>query len=53
MGSEMCIRDRLEQLIDGIEVRVWNKGNASIAAPDNMLEEIQSQCDAVIAAYGH
>ena len=43
----------LEQLIDGIEVHVWNKGNASIAAPDNMLEEIQSQCDAVIAAYGH
>ena len=43
----------LEKLIDGIEVRVWNKGNASIAAPDAMLDEIQSQCDAVIAAYGH
>ena len=47
------IGTELEQLIDGIEVRVWNKGNASIAAPDTMLEEIQSQCDAVIAAYGH
>ena len=47
------IGTELEQFIDGIEVRVWNKGNASIAAPDNMLEEIQSQCDAVIAAYGH
>jgi hypothetical protein len=43
----------LERLIDGIEVRVWNKGNASIAAPDSMLDEIQVQCDAVIAAYGH
>ena len=43
----------LERLIDGIEVRVWNKGNASIAAPDGMLDEIQAQCDAVIAAYGH
>lgn len=43
----------LERLIDGIEVRVWNKGNASIAAPDSMLDEIQGQCDAVIAAYGH
>ena len=43
----------LERLIDGIEVRVWNKGNASIAAPDAMLDEIQGQCDAVIAAYGH
>ena len=43
----------LERLIDGIEVRVWNKGNASIAAPVSMLDEIQAQCDAVIAAYGH
>jgi hypothetical protein len=43
----------LKRLIDGIEVRVWNKGNASIAAPDSMLDEIQAQCDAVIAAYGH
>ena len=43
----------LERLIDGIEVRVWNKGNASIAAPDSTLDEIQAQCDAVIAAYGH
>ncbi len=47
------IGTELEQLIDGIEIHVWNKGNASIAAPDTMLEEIQSQCDAVIAAYGH
>jgi hypothetical protein len=43
----------LERIIDGIEVRVWNKGNASIPAPDSMLDEIQAQCDAVIAAYGH
>jgi hypothetical protein len=43
----------LERLIDGIEVRVWNKGNASIPAPDSMLDGIQAQCDAVIAAYGH
>ena len=47
------IGGELEQIIEGIEVRVWNKGNASIAAPDAMLDEIQSQCDAVIAAYGH
>ena len=43
----------LERIIDGIEVRVWNKGNASIPASDSMLDEIQAQCDAVIAAYGH
>ena len=43
----------LERLIDGIEVRVWNKGNASIAAPEATLDEIQAQRHAVIAAYGH
>jgi len=43
----------LEQLIQGVDVRLWNKGNASIAAPQEMLDEIKSQCHAVIAAYGH
>ena len=47
------IGTELKSLLNGIEVRVWNKGNASIAAPDTMLDEIQAQCDAVIAAYGH
>ena len=31
----------------------WNKGNASIPAPDAMLDAIESQCHAAIAAYGH
>ena len=31
----------------------WNKGNASISAPDAMLAEITARCSAVIAAYGH
>ncbi len=31
----------------------FNKGNASIAAPEDMLEEIQAGCVAAVAAYGH
>jgi hypothetical protein len=31
----------------------YNKGNASIAAPDALLGEITAQCQAVVAAYGH
>ena len=31
----------------------WDKGNASISAPDAMLAEITARCSAVIAAYGH
>jgi hypothetical protein len=31
----------------------FNKGNASIAAPEEMLEEIKGGCVAAVAAYGH
>ena len=31
----------------------WDKGNASISAPDAMLAEITARCPAVVAAYGH
>lgn len=31
----------------------WNKGNASIPAPDSMLSEISNGSVAAIAAYGH
>jgi hypothetical protein len=37
----------------GIEVRHWNKGNASIPASPAILEEIRASCKAVVAAYGH
>ena len=36
-----------------ISLKVWNKGNASIAAPESMLQELRDQCHAVVAAYGH
>lgn len=33
--------------------RHWNKRNASAVASDDLLVEITSSCDAVVAAYGH
>jgi hypothetical protein len=43
-----AIRERV-----GVEVRHWNKGNASVPASPAILEEIQASCKAVVAAYGH
>jgi hypothetical protein len=43
----------LTERFPGLQVKFWNKGNASIAAPESMLDEIQSQCQVAIAAYGH
>lgn len=34
-------------------VKIWNKGNASIPAPEDMLAEIKATCQIAIAAYGH
>jgi hypothetical protein len=31
----------------------FNKGDASIAAPEAMLQQIESGCVAAVAAYGH
>ncbi len=43
----------IKNRLPGIEVRAWNKGNASIPAPAEMLEEIRAHCQVAIAAYGH
>ena len=42
----------LEQQLPNIECRQFNKGNASIAAPQDLLQEI-ADCQVAIAAYGH
>lgn len=36
-----------------LRVLAWNKGNASIPAPPEMLSEIEAECQIAIAAYGH
>lgn len=43
----------LQAELDGVEVRVWNKGNASALASVEQLGEIAGACTAVVAAYGH
>ena len=43
----------LQARLPRLEVREWNKGNASIPAPADMLEDIRATCQVAIAAYGH
>jgi hypothetical protein len=47
------LESAMQALEPGIEVHAYNKGNASIPANDEMLAEMQSDCQAVVAAYGH
>lgn len=41
------------QHLPNMKALFWNKGNASIAAPQDMLDAIRAQADGVVAAYGH
>jgi hypothetical protein len=43
----------LTAALPGVGVRLWNKGNASALASEQHLGEIQAECTAVVAAYGH
>ncbi len=43
----------LQKELPGLEVALWNKGNASALATDDDLDEIAQRCVAVVAAYGH
>jgi len=47
------VGNALERLLPRVTIRAFNKGNASIAAPSEMLEEIRENCHAAVAAYGH
>ena len=48
-----AIGDALRARLPQVNILSWNKGNASIPAPEEMLAEMQSQCQVGIAAYGH
>jgi len=48
-----AIGEILQQRLPKLSLKSWNKGNASIPAPDDMLQEIKSSCQIAIAAYGH
>ena len=47
------IGDAITARFPSVNLKLWNKGNASIPAPEGMLQEIRESCHAVVAAYGH
>ncbi len=48
-----AVGESLRRVRPDLEVRAWNKGNASMVADDRLIGEITDGCDAVVAAYGH
>ena len=48
-----AVERSVQALLPNTTAMHWNKGNASIPAPDAMLDEIRSGSVAAIAAYGH
>ena len=48
-----ALGEALKALKPGIAVHAYNKGNASIPAPQTLLGEIGGECVGVVAAYGH
>lgn len=48
-----AVGDALVTRLPDVQTKFWNKGNASIPAPEKMLDEIKSSCQVAIAAYGH
>lgn len=47
------IGEALTRIVPGLHVKLWNKGNASALASPEHLGEIEAECRAVVAAYGH
>jgi len=43
----------MSEQVDSLRAEHFNKGNASIAAPAEMLDAIKTGCVAAVAAYGH
>ena len=48
-----AVGDALERRLPQVRLHKFNKGNASIVAPDDLVEGISKTCKAVVAAYGH
>ena len=47
------VAEVLVELVPDIELRRYNKGNASVLADDQLLDGISKECKAVVTAYGH
>jgi hypothetical protein len=49
----MVLAEVMSEQLTSLRAEHFNKGNASIAAPEDMLAEIKEGCVAAVAAYGH
>ena len=49
----MELATAMKEHLTSLRAEHFNKGNASIAAPEAMLGEIRAGCIAAVAAYGH
>lgn len=47
------VGEALAAIRPGVELRLWDKGDASRPAPGELLDTIAAECRAVVAAYGH
>jgi hypothetical protein len=47
------VADSLRLVLPQARFHFYDKGNASIAAPPELLAEVTSACQAVVAAWGH
>ncbi|MDH3683103.1 MAG: hypothetical protein OEV40_24510 [Acidimicrobiia bacterium] len=47
------IEAALSEAFDGLTFKHYDKGDASVVVSPEMLAEIEEECQAVIAAYGH
>ena len=48
-----AVERSLKGVAPAITTRRYNKGNASTLASQALVDEIASECDALITAYGH
>lgn len=47
------VADAVSARLPGVRFNRYNKGNASALLSQDMLADVEAECDAVIAAYGH
>ncbi|MBV33576.1 MAG: hypothetical protein CMK36_09105 [Porticoccaceae bacterium] len=54
--SELFVRkvgSAIQKRLPKIKAKIWNKGNPGITVPEEMLQAIVTDCQVVVAAYGH
>ena len=48
-----AIENSLSKALPNANIKRYNKNGASVPANDTMMEQIQSECDVFLSAYGH